>query len=201
MRRTPAERTRDWYQANARHYDRRNPGLPGDRAYYASICHDARVLEVGAGTGRVTEAVAGTARVVTAVDNSPAMLAIASERLRRFRTVSLVVADAGDLPFSTAFDRIVLAYRTVQHLEPAGRRRLWRYIRGHLHAGGVAAFDTWHGPLAAEHQGRGIALTTVSIADLRAELTADRLHVLRTQTSFVNSEDDQSLTRVWLIAP
>jgi SAM-dependent methyltransferase len=201
MSRTRAEQTRDWYQVNARYYDRRNPGLPGDRAFYASICHDARVLEVGAGTGRITEAIAGAARAVIAVDNAPAMLAIAYQRQRLFPSVALVLADAGNLPFATEFDRIVLAYRTVQHLEPAVRRRLWRYMRSHLAPDGMAAFDTWHGPLSIGHKGRGVAIWELSMDELRSELVADGLHVLSTQTSFIHCEDYQSLTRVWLIGP
>jgi SAM-dependent methyltransferase len=201
MRRTLAERSRDWYQANARHYDRRNPGLPGDRAFYASLCHGTRVLEIGAGTGRITEAIAGTARAVIAVDNVPAMLAVASSRLRCMPTVTLVQADAGHLPFSAAFDRVILAYRTLQHLDPIVRPRLWRYVRTHLAPDGMAAFDTWHGPIAVEHKGRGIGLQELSIGELRTELVADGLRVLSTQTSFIRCEDYRSFTRVWLIAP
>ena len=161
MRRTPAERTRDWYQANARHYDRRNPGLPGDRAYYASLCHGARVLEIGAGTGRVTEAIAGTARSVIAVDNVPAMLAIASRRLHHIPTISLVLADAGNLPFSTEFDRIVLAYRTVQQLERAGAA--------------VIMIEDSTGP-ESELGGKGVAMATkdVMLGRIRAAVDARR---------------------------
>jgi SAM-dependent methyltransferase len=201
MRRTPAERSRDWYQANARHYDRLNPGLPGDRAFYASICHGARVLEIGAGTGRITEAIAGTARAVIAVDNVPSMLTIAGTRLRHIPNVALVLADAGSQPFSAEFERIILAYRTVQHLDPAIRGRLWRYIRTHLAAGGVAAFDTWHGPLSIGHKGRGVALWELPTEELRSEIVANGLHVLSTKTSFNDNEETSSLTRVWLVTP
>ena len=76
-RRPPADRARRWYQSNAGRYDRRHPGLPGDADFYAALARDARVLEVGAGTGRITAALAGVARLVVAVDNAPAMLALA----------------------------------------------------------------------------------------------------------------------------
>ena len=201
MSRTPVEESRSWYQANARHYDRRNPGLPGDRAFYASLCQGAHVLEIGAGTGRITEAIAAVACTVIAVDNVAAMIAIAARRLGHLPTVALVLADAGNLPFSCTVDRIILAYRAVQHLDPVIRRRLWRTVRTQLAAQGIIAFDTWHGPVPAGHKGQSVTITQISAEELRAELADYGLQVLGTRTSFSGCEDLESLTRVWLVAP
>jgi SAM-dependent methyltransferase len=201
MNRTQAERSRDWYQVNARHYDRRNPGLPGDLAFYASLCHGARVLEIGAGTGRITEAIVAVARSVIAVDNAPAMLAVARRRLGHNPAVALVLADAGHLPLTASVDRIILAYRTVQHLEPTVRRRLWHTMRTQMAPQGMAAFDTWHGPVSSGHKGHRVTIARISTEELRAELVAHSLQVLGIQASFSGCEDQQSLTRVWLVAP
>lgn len=197
----PAERTRAWYQANARHYDRHNPGLPGDRDFYAALCRGARVLEIGAGTGRITEAIAGVARTVIAVDNVAAMLAIARRRLGHIPTVAFVVADTGNLPVSCTVDRIILAYRTVQHLTPAVRLRLWQVVRSQFAQGGMAAFDTWHGPVSVGHKGQTIAIAHLSVSDLRAELAASGLQVFGPRSSFIGCEDQDSLTRVWVVTP
>jgi SAM-dependent methyltransferase len=201
MSRTPAERSRDWYQANAHRYDRRHPGLPGDTKFYASLCHGQRVLEIGAGTGRITAAIAEVAHMVVAIDNAPAMLTTAKRRLGHNPRVALLLADAGDLPFAATFDRIILSYRTVQHLDTSVRRRFWHVARSLLAPAGIVAFDTWHGPISLERSGSEPAIVPVSESGLNAELHAANLHLLGVQTSFEDRQDSQSLTRVWLSAP
>lgn len=198
---TPAERSRTWYAANAHRYDRRHPGLPGDTDFYASLCDGCTVLDVGAGTGRITEALARVARRVVAVDNVAPMLAIAARRLAGFPVASLVVADADRLPFAGSFDRIILGYRVVQHLDAPVRRRLWHAVRALLRPGGILAFDTWHGPISANPGARDLVLAPLSLEEVYAEVDDACLHVLGVQTSFNGRVDDQSLTRVWLMSP
>jgi ubiquinone/menaquinone biosynthesis C-methylase UbiE len=74
---------------------------------------DARVLDVGTGTGALAAALLrrGAASVV-AVDRSPAMLARASRRLRGLGSPAhIVLADARRLPFAEAsFDLVAIGY-------------------------------------------------------------------------------------------
>jgi len=189
-----------WYQANARRYDRLHPGLPGDTDYYAARAGDARVLELGAGTGRVTVALADVARCVLAVDNAPAMLAIAAERLRGRAGVHLVLADIRALPLDGAFDLVVLAYRTLQHLPAEAHPGLWHRLRRLLAPEGRVAFDTWHGPVAGGRGAPVVRLAPITDAAIRDGLMAAGLTILATRRGFLPREED-SFTQVWLAAP
>lgn len=196
--RTPVDAPRAWYQATAARYDRRHPGLPGDRAVYASLCHGARVLEIGAGTGRVTTALAAAADRVLAVDNAPAMLAIAARRLRGVDNVDLLIADARRLPVYQHFDAIILAYRTIQHLDAASRRRFWQDGRMLLSPHGRLAFDTWHGPTAPRRAGES-TITPVAVDEIHDELGRAGLRVVTLRFGFGATPDAGSFSRVWVV--
>src|SRR6266540_6832461 len=116
-----------WYEANARRYDRLHPGLSGDVEFYAELGRGRHVLEIGAGTGRVTAAMAATAGSIVALDNAPEMLRIAARQLvGAGSSLAVLCADARALPLSASFDLAVLAYRTVQHLDPGDRRMMFQ---------------------------------------------------------------------------
>ncbi|MGH2588619.1 MAG: class I SAM-dependent methyltransferase [Dehalococcoidia bacterium] len=192
------DRTHRWYQANARRYDRLHPGLPGDTEHYAALALDARVLELGAGTGRVTAALADVARRVIAVDNAPAMLAIAAERLRGRVTVDLVLADIRALAMEGAFDLVVLAYRTLQHVPAEAHPSLWRRLRSLLTPGGRIAFDTWHGPVGSGRDASAVRLTPITSATIHDGLAAAGFTVMATQRGFLQRGED-GFTQVWLV--
>lgn len=197
----PAERSRDWYQANARRYDRRHPGLPGDASFYASLARGTRVLEIGAGTGRVTLPIAGSAHLVVALDRAPAMLAVAAERLKQAGNVRLLCADAQALPLRGPFDLAVLAYRVLQHLPSDARAEMLATIRALLAADGRLAFDTWHGPPpgARRSAASDVSLTPVTVEELGRELRAAGFDVVRLASSFVpGGAEPDGFTRVWL---
>lgn len=72
---------------------------------------DARVLEVGCGTGVLTRVLAQREDVasVTGTDLAPSLVARATEAASRLENVSFQVADARDLPFDDeSFDVVVM---------------------------------------------------------------------------------------------
>jgi len=194
-----ADRSRAWYEANARRYDRRHPGLPGDIEFYAGLAAGRRVLEIGAGTGRVTEALAVVARSVVAIDCAPAMLRRAARRLVHVAGVTLVLADARALPLVGSFDLIALPYRVIHHFAPDERRRLWRSLATLLGDGGRIAFDSWHGPVSDERAGHGAPPTTaIDVAEIPAELAATGLTAREMASAFGATATEQSFVRVWI---
>jgi SAM-dependent methyltransferase len=199
MPRSLADRSRDWYEAHARSFDRHHPGLPGDREFYAGLAEDRRVLEIGAGTGRVTEAMAAEARSVVAIEYAAAMLRRAAGRLAHLENVRLLLADARALPLLGEFDLVALPYRVIHHLEPEERRRLWRSLAALLAENGRVAFDSWHGPAPASRAGRGTPPpTTIGTAELRAELEGAGLAVVRATDGFDETGTDRSFVRAWI---
>ena len=76
----------------------------------------ARILELGAGSGRVAAPLAEDGHDVTAVDASPTMLGLGCERMRA-AGVRVVQADMRSLPDGLGeFDLILCALGTFQHL-------------------------------------------------------------------------------------
>jgi SAM-dependent methyltransferase len=197
---SPSEGSRAWYEAHARRYDRRNPGVPGDTEHYALLAEGVRVLEIGAGTGRVTAAMAETAIAVIALDHASAMLSIARSRLRGRANVSLVAGDARALPVGRPFGLIVLAYRTIHHLDPAARRQFWEDAVGLLEPGGRIAFDTWHGPMSAVGESGGVPFAPIAVPDLVRELGQAGLEIVRHDRGFGRVPSPEGYSHSWLVA-
>ncbi|KXK60207.1 methyltransferase [Micromonospora rosaria] len=114
-----------------------------------------RVLDLGAGTGLLSRLVAATVPEVrlTLLDAAPAMLAVAGDHLAAAGVPHRrVVADLTDplpapepdrpaddatpLASSGGYDAVVSAL-AIHHLDDAGKRELYRRVRGVLRPGGV----------------------------------------------------------------
>jgi len=80
------------------------------------IRNSIRVLDVGCGTGLLFSHVAPEAQTVVGVDVSGKLLRQAKERIRDFRSVHLVQADADHLPFRTAYFSMVFAFTVLQNM-------------------------------------------------------------------------------------
>jgi cyclopropane fatty-acyl-phospholipid synthase-like methyltransferase len=132
------------YDLLAPHYDE----VTGDSAAEAAFLHDliesrhpraATLLDLACGTGSVTARLA-SAYQVSGLDISPAMLALAREKLPA-RT-PLHLADMTSFRLGARFDVIVCAYQGVNHLlSPDAWQSCFDRAREHLNRDGLFVFD------------------------------------------------------------
>ncbi|MFP4474128.1 MAG: polysaccharide deacetylase family protein [Desulfatibacillaceae bacterium] len=114
--------------------------------FLETVPRDARVLEIGAGTGRFTLELAGRAQTVHALDISPRMLAIL-ERKARDRGVSNIETVAGDVAakrISGPYD-VVCSFSAFEYV-PNLSGLLEKCARN-LAPGGALYFTTAHASL------------------------------------------------------
>jgi SAM-dependent methyltransferase len=121
--------------------------LAGDIEVYASLAAPgARVLELGAGSGRVALALAALGFAVTGVDLARSMLDQAAARRATLPEdargrLAFRLGDMTALDLKTAFDLVLCPYFALAHL-PLGTawRNTFATATRHLAAGGLAAF-------------------------------------------------------------
>ncbi len=123
----------------------------------AEICLDARVLELGSGTGNLTARIPACGELVC-VDISPRMEKIAAPKLAHLTQRSFIVDDilqVFERPLGL-FDCVISTY-TVHHLMREEKRLLFEQVWAHLVPGGRAAFgdlmleDAAQGAVKAAH--------------------------------------------------
>jgi SAM-dependent methyltransferase len=144
----------DPYASIAGWYDLEHDALTDDIALLHELIAErvparARVLEVGAGTGRIAAGLAMTGMEVTAVEPSTAMRERAAKRLsalpdRVGRRVRLVAGSASDLGIATdeRFDAVVLGLGTFAHLTSLRERlEALERARRHLRDNGQLVLD------------------------------------------------------------
>jgi SAM-dependent methyltransferase len=132
------------YDLLAPHYD----AVTGDSAPEAAFLHDiierrhdqaATLLDLGCGTGGMTAWLAG-AYQVSGLDISPAMLAMAREKLPG--GTPLYLADMTSFRLDASFDVIVCAYQGINHLlSLAAWESSFDRACEHLNRGGLFVFD------------------------------------------------------------
>jgi SAM-dependent methyltransferase len=107
----------------------------------------ARILELGAGSGRVTIPLARAGREVVAVDRSPAMLARLSARVAGLppavaRRITIVEGDLRDFEAPGTFPLVIAAFNVVEHLYTRGEVAAFLgRVAAHLEPTGALAFD------------------------------------------------------------
>jgi len=134
----------------ARYYDV-NPNMLVDVPFYIDRLPkpDARVLELGCGTGRVSLPLAAECAFLHGLDLSDAMLhlcrgKIANGRLGPDRIV-VEHADITDYDLGSRFDFIIAPYRVMQNLETDEQLDgLFRCIREHLAPEGRCILNVFH---------------------------------------------------------
>lgn len=134
----------DPYGPIARYYALEQGEQSEDLPLFAGLARrtGGPVLDLGCGDGRVAQALAEQSVEVTGVDSSPAMLALARQRLSgRFgATVQLLEGDLRTLRLSSKFQLALCAAGTFAHLaEPGDQLRALRSIHRHLGEGGLLA--------------------------------------------------------------
>jgi SAM-dependent methyltransferase len=92
------------------------------------------VLELMAGTGRVSIPLLQAAVDLTCVDNSPAMLNVFRDKLRKQKlSIELIEADVCELSLDRRFDLIFIPFHSFAEItEPGRQRQALSHIRRHL---------------------------------------------------------------------
>lgn len=131
----------------ARFYDLDTEGLDTDLSFWIELARrtGGPVLEIGCGTGRVLLPLAKAGFTVVGVDVSPAMLAIAREKVKAHgldRRIDLVECNALDLDLGRTFPLVFMALNSFGHFaEPGEPERALERMRAHLEPGGLLALD------------------------------------------------------------
>jgi SAM-dependent methyltransferase len=108
----------------------------------------ARILELGAGSGRVTVVLAPLAHSLVGIDLSPELLRLAQARLDGWPHAHLLQADMRAPPVRRPFDLIVAANDPLSHLvDPTDRDRVLSTVARLLAPGGRFVLDAlWLAP-------------------------------------------------------
>ena len=110
----------------------------------ADVAVGERALDVGTGTGHFAFDLARRGLKVTAVDTSEPMLEVARAKEG---TVTLIPADAGELPFADSSFDLVLSVTTLEFVSRPGRAlsEMWRVTRprGRLVVAVLNAWSPW----------------------------------------------------------
>lgn len=141
----PTDDLFDPFASIAAFYDLDFEDFTDDVAFYQRLVeiHGARVLELGAGTGRVAVPLAEAGAKVTGVDLSPGMLEVARARAAEAGvSLTLVDADFRSLRLRGRFDVVMAPLGTLQHMEtPEDLVSALEAMARHLAPGGVAVVD------------------------------------------------------------
>jgi SAM-dependent methyltransferase len=136
------------YESLARFYDLENATRVDDLPLWAELARETGgpVLELGCGSGRVALHLAREGFEVVGVDSSPAMLALARDRLARnaraAEKVQLLLEDFTRLQLARVFPLVLLPYNTFAHLlEPADQSATMQTIAAHLAENGLLAIE------------------------------------------------------------
>lgn len=124
----------------------------GDLSFYLELAEaqGGRVLEVACGTGRVLVPLAAAGHEIVGVDASPAMLALAGEKLEAAgaaaaNRVRLVEGDMRDFHLGEEFDLAIVAVKSIAYLTSReDQQRTIAAIAAHLRPGGLLAIDLMH---------------------------------------------------------
>lgn len=106
-----------------------------------------RILELGCGTGAHAKHFVAKGCFVCGIDQSPAMVARATERLNGHASAHFVIGDATSISLNEKFDVVVALFHVLSYqAEDEQVAAFFRTAAAHLRPGGIAVFDFWHGP-------------------------------------------------------
>jgi len=114
------QRSREFFASAAGQWDRMRDGLFGSESHAQSLLAllpgDWVVADLGCGTGPVAEALAPFVRRVIAIDDSPAMLEAAGERLAGSANVELRRGELEELPLDDSVADAVTLVLALHHV-------------------------------------------------------------------------------------
>jgi SAM-dependent methyltransferase len=131
------DRIRDWWDADAEHYDR-SPGHSlsdaVEAAAWRAVLRDAlpeapaRVLDAGAGTGALSLLAAELGHRVTSLDLSTAMLGKAEAKARARRLELEIAVGSVNEPPEGPFEAVMERHVIWTVADPVGALRAWREV-------------------------------------------------------------------------
>lgn len=139
------------YALLARYYDLENAGFTEDLPFWQELADEygGPVLELGCGTGRVLLNLARRGHATTGVDNSPEMLALLEEKIRRGEQLLaptnapiILHADMTDFAVERQHALALMPFNAFMHLlTPEAQTAALTCIRRHLQPGAALALD------------------------------------------------------------
>ncbi|MBI4488002.1 MAG: class I SAM-dependent methyltransferase [Deltaproteobacteria bacterium] len=140
----------------AKYYDL-NPEVPNDIPFYKARIpsRQARVLELGCGTGRVLLPLVDSCGYIHGIDLSQAMLSVCVERFKEAgiqpAKAQAEVGDITNFALGQRFDLIIAPFRVFQNLETdAEVDGLFRCVRTHLSPDGTCILNVFNPKMDAE---------------------------------------------------
>lgn len=160
--------------------------VAGDLDWYVELARQAEepIVELAVGTGRVAVAIAlKTGKSVVGIDSSPAMLAVARERVAGL-PIDLREGDMRDFSVDEPVDLVICPFRSLLHLPTwHDRRLLFERVATALRPGGRFAWNAFafSPTIAAQLEGKRVQRpgglweeAHYVAADSRIELTRGR---------------------------
>ena len=134
-----------------------NPTAPDDLEFYRGKIpgSDARILELGCGTGRVLLPLVESCGFIHGVDASPAMISICRDKMRKAgipaRKAEVEIGDITDVTLGKTFDLVIAPCRVFQHLETDVEiEDFLETVRKHLSAKGTCVLNVFKPNLEPE---------------------------------------------------
>jgi len=156
------------YSTLARYYDLENAGFTEDLPFWQELADEygGPVLELGCGTGRVLLNLARRGHATTGVDNSPEMLALLEEKIRRGEQLLaptnapiILHADMTDFAVERQHALALMPFNAFMHLlTPEAQTAALTCIRRHLQPGAALALDMPNPGEAYAAQEQGLTL-------------------------------------------
>lgn len=150
-----------YYEEIAPYYDLIHADLTADVGLLLHLAAGTigPILELGCGSGRILLPLARAGHIITGVDNSPAMLALAHDRLAAEspatrQRVTLLEADLTRLDkesnLNEPFDLAIFGHNTIMHLPPAAVKAVLRPVGRLLSPNGRLFIDVMNPLLMAQ---------------------------------------------------
>ena len=141
---------RNSYDQVAPLYDRARPTYPAalfdDIVDYANLAEDARILEIGCGSGQATVPMAARGYAIDCIELGAQLAAIAREKLAQFPKARVINADFETVNLPACHYDIVFAATAFHWLDPTVRfKKAHELLKP---AGTLALF--WHRPVLTD---------------------------------------------------